>query len=71
MTLTVVTEVFQQLGRLQSESLGWPNLRLIVIPHPVAGLEAPMAVERGRTAGTAMLSALQFSGPEVGNDEPL
>jgi hypothetical protein len=62
MTLTVITESFEQLARLQAETLGRPDLRLIVIPHPLAGLEASIASERGQSAGTAILSALQFSG---------
>jgi hypothetical protein len=57
-TVTIASDRFLELGRLQSSALGWPALRLVVIPHPLAGLGRPEAVERGRAAGREILRLL-------------
>ena len=50
-TVTVASDRFVELGRLQSAALGRPDLRLVVIPHPLAGLDQAAAEERGRAVG--------------------
>jgi hypothetical protein len=57
-TVTVTSDRFLELGRLQSRTLGVPDLRLAVIPHPLAGLPEPEAVERGRAVGREILALL-------------
>lgn len=57
-TVTVASDRFVELGRLQSAALGRPDLRLVVIPHPLAGLAAAEAEERGRAAGRDILRLL-------------
>ena len=58
-TVTVTSDRFLELGRLQSRALGRPGLELVVIPHPLAGLAAEEATDRGRTVGRAILERLR------------
>jgi hypothetical protein len=53
--VTVTSDRFLELGRLQSRALGRPDLALVVIPHPLAGLAPAEAEERGRAAGRDVL----------------
>ena len=55
-TITVTTDRFQQLGRLQAAALGERDLPLIVIPHPLAGIGPDAARERGRAVARQVLS---------------
>lgn len=57
-TLTVTSDRFLELGRLQAQTLGVPDLRLAVIPHPLAGLDAAAAEERGRAVGRELILLL-------------
>ena len=57
-TVTVTSDRFLELGRLQSRTLGRPDLLLAVIPHPLAGLDPAAAVERGRIAGREIVRLL-------------
>jgi len=57
-TVTVTSDRFLELGRLQSRALGRPELPLAVIPHPLAGLAPEAARERGRAAGREVLRLL-------------
>ena len=56
--MTVTSDRFLELGRLQSRALGRPDLLLAVIPHPLAGLDGAAAIERGRVAGREILRLL-------------
>lgn len=58
-TLTVTSDRFLELGRLQARTLGVPDLRLAVIPHPLAGLDSAAAEERGRSVGRELLRLLE------------
>jgi hypothetical protein len=57
-TITVTTDKFEGLARLQSKALGRPGLPLVVIPHPLAGLDPEAARERGREVGRQVLALL-------------
>ena len=57
-TITVATDSFLELGRHQARTLGFPDLRLVVIPHPLAGLDRAEAEERGRAVGRELLRLL-------------
>lgn len=61
-TVTVTSDRFAELGRLQSRTLGRPDLLLAVIPHPLAGLDPAAAVERGRAAGREILRLVGEAG---------
>jgi hypothetical protein len=54
-TLTVTSDRFVELGRLQARTLGIPELRLAVIPHPLAGLDRAAAEDRGRSVGRELV----------------
>ncbi|HSR25158.1 MAG TPA: hypothetical protein VLW53_16505 [Candidatus Eisenbacteria bacterium] len=56
--VTVTTDRFLELGRLQSRALGRADLALVVIPHPLAGLAPAEAERRGRAAGQEVLRLL-------------
>ena len=55
-TITVTTDRFIQLGQMQAAALGQPELPLVVIPHPLAGLGAADALERGRAVARDVLA---------------
>jgi hypothetical protein len=57
-TVTVASDRFLELGRLQARALGRPALALAVIPHPLAGRAPADAVAVGRAAGRAVLRLL-------------
>ena len=57
-TVTVTSDRFLELGRLQAGTLGVPDLRLVVIPHPLAGLDPLAAEDRGRSVGHELLRLL-------------
>jgi len=57
-TVTIASDRFFDLGRLQARTLGRPDLALVVIPHPLAGLAPAEAEERGRAAGREILRLL-------------
>ncbi|HXM56170.1 MAG TPA: hypothetical protein VOB72_12330 [Candidatus Dormibacteraeota bacterium] len=60
-TVTVTSDRFVELGRLQARALGRPDLRLAVIPHPLAGRAPADAVTLGRAAGGEVLRVLGLS----------
>jgi hypothetical protein len=46
--VVVTTEKFIELALLEARSLGVPDLRFELIPHPLGGIPAELAVARGR-----------------------
>jgi hypothetical protein len=56
--VTVTTDKFESLARLQAKALGRPELPLVVIAHPLAGLDPAEARERGRAVGAEILALL-------------
>lgn len=54
----MTSDRFLELGRLQARTLGVPDLRLAVIPHPLAGLDPSAAEERGRAVGRELIALL-------------
>lgn len=57
--MTVATDRFLELGRLQAQTLGVPDLRLAVIQHPLAGLDPVRAEELGRAVGREIRRLLE------------
>jgi hypothetical protein len=55
-TITVTTDRFIQLAKMQAAALGRPDLPLVVIPHPLAGLAEADSQERGRVVARAVLA---------------
>ncbi len=54
----MASDRFLQLAQLQAKSLGMPDLALVVIPHPLAGLEAAVAVKLGHDVAMRVLEML-------------
>ena len=59
LTITVTTDRFVNLGRMQAAALGKPELPLVVIPHPLAGLGEEQARERGRAVAEEVLALVE------------
>ena len=38
-TVTIVTDEFAKLGKLEASALGMPGLPLVILPHPIADLK--------------------------------
>ena len=57
-TVTVTSDTFVDMARIQAHTLGRGDLALVVIPHPLAGLASSDARERGRAAGHDLLRML-------------
>ena len=46
--MVITTDKFIELAELEARSLGIPDLRFELIPHPLGGIPAQLAVARGR-----------------------
>ena len=57
-TVTVVTDAFLDLFRLEAEQRGAPGLSRVVIPHPLGGIQPEAVLERAREAVPALRDAL-------------
>ena len=62
-TVTVVTDAFLDLFRLEAEQRGAPALSRVVIPHPLGGIQPDAVLERAREAAPALRDALLGKGP--------
>ena len=61
-TVTVVTDAFLDLFRLEAEQRGAPALSRVVIPHPLGGIQPEAVLERAREAVPALRDALLENG---------
>ena len=61
-TVTVVTDAFLDLFRLEAEQRGAPDLSRVVIPHPLGGIRPEAVLERAREAAPALRDALLGKG---------
>lgn len=61
-TVTVVTDAFLDLFRLEAEQRGAPGLSRVVIPHPLGGIQPGAVLERAREAVPALRDALLGAG---------
>lgn len=61
-TVTVVTDAFLGLFRLEAEQRGAPALSRVVIPHPLGGIQPEAVLERAREAVPALRDALLGKG---------
>ena len=44
--MVLTTSAFEQLAQLQARAMGYPDLRLVSVPHPLRGLVAEVVVEK-------------------------
>lgn len=60
--MTVVTDAFEGLFKLEAEQRGAPDLPYIVVPHPLGGIQPDAVQEKAREAAPALLGALLENG---------
>ena len=60
-TVTLATGEFEQLSRLQARAMGFPELRVMTIEHPLGGVPAEQALEKADAAASAV-SAMILGG---------
>lgn len=60
--MTVVTDAFEGLFKLEAEQRGAPELPYIVIPHPLGGIQPDAVQEKAREAAPALHAALLGNG---------
>lgn len=49
-TITVATDSFTRLAALQSKAMGMPDLAVVVIEHPLGGIEPEHVRDKARGA---------------------
>ena len=65
--MVVTTEKFIELAQLEARSLGVPDLRFELIPHPLGGIPAELAVARGRVLAERIAEYLLGTSDEQPN----
>lgn len=60
--MTVVTDAFEGLFKLEAEQRGAPGLPYIVIPHPLGGIQPDAVREKAIEATPALRAALLGNG---------
>jgi hypothetical protein len=64
-TLSICTDEFTTLGRMQAQALRMPHLPIVVIPHPLGGLKPEEVRERAERAVEEILNAIFFPVPKL------
>jgi hypothetical protein len=49
-TIVLATNEFEKLARFLAKSMGFPDLRIVVIPHPLGGIPEEEAKIKGAAA---------------------
>jgi hypothetical protein len=57
-TVTVCTDAFMSLAREESKNLGMPELRIVVVKHPLGGEPKDGVLQRGQVALEQVLHGL-------------
>lgn len=57
-TVTVCTDQFFSLAKAEAEALGMPSLRIVVVPHPLAGLGPEEVKMKAQEAYKKIVEAL-------------
>ena len=68
-TVTVVTDVFLDLCLEVAQALGFPNLRVVVIPHPLGELRQNEVERRSKSIAPDVVKSLRASAGVVGSGE--
>jgi len=58
-TAVVCSTAFQKLGRAQAKVFGVPDLPLLIVEHPVGGLDLDRVEARAETAAPQLVRLLQ------------
>jgi len=62
-TAVICSEPFEQLGRTQAKVFGTPELPLVMIPHPLGGLDAAGVGARAESAIPGVLQLIAGRAP--------
>jgi hypothetical protein len=54
-TVTVGTDAFERLAALQSKAMGHPDLTVIVVEHPLGGIEPDEVRAKAAVAAAAIV----------------
>ena len=54
-TVTVGTDAFERLAALQSKAMGHPDLAVIVVEHPLGGIEPEEVRAKAKIAAAAII----------------
>jgi hypothetical protein len=58
-TVTIVTDRFESLARVEAKALKMESLRLVVIPHPLGGLDKEKVHRHADLAMKDLFAALK------------
>ena len=56
--MTLTTDEFVELVQLEAEQRGLPELRRVVVPHPIGGLREPAVLEKAGPAMSTIIAGL-------------
>ncbi|MYA20503.1 MAG: hypothetical protein F4Z25_09680 [Chloroflexi bacterium] len=56
--MNITTEAFVSLFELEAEQRGMPDLRYIVVPHPIGGIQHDAVAQKARASLPDLLAAL-------------
>ncbi len=56
--MTVATDAFEDLLKLEAEQRGLAGLAYLVVPHPLGGIKPPLVREKARNALESFEAAL-------------
>lgn len=57
--MTVGTDAFSRLAALQSRAMGHPDLAVVLVEHPLGGIEPDEVREKAQVAAKAIVDRLQ------------
>ncbi len=63
--MTFVTHSFEPLGRSDAAALGMGQLPIVVVPHPVGGMEPDIVRAKADRAFETLVAALTGEAPAV------
>lgn len=58
LTVTLATDEFEQLAHLQARAMGFPDLRIFTITHPLGGVPEEQALAKVEGAAAAVAGML-------------
>ena len=58
-TAVVCSTAFQKLGQTQAKILGVPDLPLLIIPHPLGGLDIDSVKQRAEVASPQFVKLIR------------
>lgn len=59
-TITICTDEFVSLGRMEAQTLMMPQLPIVAVPHPLGGLKPEEVAKKARIAFDAIVRLLEI-----------